>query len=389
MKKIIYTIAFMLFYVISVSAQEDNFMIKGDFSNLKDMDSIYLQTIDLKKKDKDKMLVTFASAKIEDGKFLLKGFVEWEDEYNVLVKKSKAPKEDGIRGKLFVEKGTLSYSGEFGRYPVYSVKGSKYANKMYSYHTNKEYLDLRSQILEMESVENPTDEHKINIQKVSEKIYPLLSKNDPNWFEESHPSHHLILANKYLYSQEIVKFIEEINYLEEKYPTHPQVILLANIKPMFEEQLQKKKDGMERKSRVGTQFKDMVATTPDGKKINLSEVLKTNKLVLLDFWASWCGPCRGEFPHLRLAYKEYKKKGFEIFAVSLDEKNSKWRKALDVEKTTWINTVDLAAFKSEGAIKYNVRGIPYNVLINNKGEIVGESLRGEELDQKLEELLNN
>ncbi len=109
---------------------------------------------------------------------------------------------------------------------------------------------------------------------------------------------------------------------------------------------------------------------------------------MLDFRASWCGPCRAEFPHLRLAYKAYKDKGFEIFAVSLDESKEKWTKALDEEKTTWINAADLTAFKSKAASDYGIRGIPYNILVNSKGEILGESLRGEALEEILEKYLH-
>ena len=110
--------------------------------------------------------------------------------------------------------------------------------------------------------------------------------------------------------------------------------------------------------------------------------------MLLDFWASWCGPCRAEFPHLRLAYKEYKDKGFEIFGVSFDDSEEKWLKALKEEKTTWINAADLSAFQSQAVKDYGIRGIPYNILVNSKGEIVGESLRGEGLEKMLEKYLH-
>lgn len=138
----------------------------------------------------------------------------------------------------------------------------------------------------------------------------------------------------------------------------------------------------------GKPFKDVVAKNIDNEEISLSETIKNNKYTLLEFWASWCGPCRGEFPHLKKAYKTYNPKGFEIYGLSLDEKEDRWLKALKEENTPWINVVDFKHFESDAAIAYFVQGIPASFLIANDGKIVasGDDIRGFSLDEKLEEL---
>lgn len=109
---------------------------------------------------------------------------------------------------------------------------------------------------------------------------------------------------------------------------------------------------------------------------------------MIDFWASWCGPCRRENPNVVEAYQKYKDKGFDILGVSLDRDKSAWLKGIEEDQLTWTHVSDLKYWQNEVAQLYGVSSIPHSVLLDKDGKIIAKNLRGEDLHKKLEELLN-
>lgn len=136
---------------------------------------------------------------------------------------------------------------------------------------------------------------------------------------------------------------------------------------------------------VGTSAPEISMNTPEGKVLPLSSL--QGKVVLIDFWASWCGPCRAENPNVVNAYKKYVSKGFDVYSVSLDKDAEKWKQAIQKDGLIWKNHVsDLKYWQSPVVQLYNFNSIPTNILIDKKGKILAKNLRGEDLEKKLAEI---
>ena len=137
--------------------------------------------------------------------------------------------------------------------------------------------------------------------------------------------------------------------------------------------------------KIGEQFADFEMADQNGKPQKLSNI--KGKTVLLEFWSSWCGPCRKENPNLVKTYKRFKPKGFEIFAVSLDEDKDSWINAIKKDSLNWEHVSDLKGQGNEASLIYGINGIPDNFLIDQNGVIIGRNLRGEKLNDKLSEIM--
>lgn len=174
------------------------------------------------------------------------------------------------------------------------------------------------------------------------------------------------------------RFIKVLSIYVQNYLTLDE--LEANLK-QFSPEVQKEQEWQERMDFVkysrltqpGQKFIDFSAKGHDGKEIHLSKLLKKNKLVLIDFWASWCGPCRKSIPRLKKVYAAYKDKGLEIFSVSFDDKKENWETAYKEENLPWIDASNLLGWKDPMAIKYAVTGIPCQILVGQDGVIIGRS----------------
>ncbi|MEO0405514.1 MAG: TlpA disulfide reductase family protein, partial [Bacteroidota bacterium] len=136
----------------------------------------------------------------------------------------------------------------------------------------------------------------------------------------------------------------------------------------------------------GTAAPEIALPNPEGEMVRLSDY--RGNYVLIDFWASWCRPCRAENPNVVRMYNKFQGKNFEIFGVSLDKTKDKWVKAIEQDNLQWPHVSDLKFWQSAAAKLYNVNSIPFTVLIDPDGNVIQTNLRGSALEQKLDEIFN-
>ena len=177
---------------------------------------------------------------------------------------------------------------------------------------------------------------------------------------------------------------DEILAANPQIANHPYVLELK--KRMAAAEAQQKQNSERQNSLLGEKFRDLLEYDPDGNSHKLSEYVGHGKWVLVDFWASWCGPCRGEMPNVVAAYNQYHDKGFEIVGLSFDKDKDAWVKAIKNWEMPWIHLSDLKYWETVAAGVYSITGIPDNILIDPEGIIVARGLRGDSLEAKLAEI---
>lgn len=208
--------------------------------------------------------------------------------------------------------------------------------------------------------------------KLDEEQRALILDVVKNFKETKFPARFLAGQNAYLFNYNELK---DICDPKSGYYNEPQMKLAKRLL-----------EGLESRH-PGLQFKELSMQDMDGKTVKLSDWAGKGKYVLVDFWASWCGPCRHEMPNVVNAYAKYKDKNFEIVGVSFDNNKAKWIEAVKQLDMTWPQMSDLKGWKCAATTVYGISSIPSNILLDPQGKIIAIDLRGEDLHKELAEVL--
>jgi len=374
MKRAILT-AVLLSPVVLFAQGEKPFTINGTVAQLQKQAKVYLN---IRKGDDN----TLDSAEVKDGKFAFKGTIK-EASMASLMMVISDPAADMPKGSkrdvlpLFLDNGDITITAQ-DSISTATVKGSE---------ANDAFLQLNGMLKEV-------DTQMRTLQKEYRELYMAkdeegMKKLEPRF--DSLEAQEKTIMRAYLDKNPGSPIAMFALNQYAGYEINP-----ADVEPVFKKLDKKIKNSASgkafvqrleaaKKTAVGQPALDFAQADASGKTVSLASF--RGKYVLVDFWASWCGPCRAENPNVVKAYSKFKEKGFEILAVSLDDKKDKWLAAIQADNLSWTHVSDLKGWKNAAAELYSIRAIPQNLLIDPQGKIIAKNLRGEALETKLGEIM--
>lgn len=364
----------------------DGYVLKGHIEGLPDGTRVQLVPV-----SHDSEL-PFADTTVVNGQFVFTGKMEEPRAFHLLVKDAYGSRnlmlentQMEVTGKLVAKKeadGGVSYN-----LSSLSVKGSPLSARYDSLLSARTYLDslyaLNARKFAafdslMLAAYQAKDQAKIQALRQSEGGKAKAAADKAFFSTVDSLYRQVVMTNKDSFWGPLM-MISFTTYLSEDMKPWYEAFSPAAQQSYYG---QKVKEELYPSGKEGTVVPDFKVKDRTGKEVSLSELRQGKKYVLIDFWASWCNPCRKEIPNLKKLYAQYSGKGFEIVSISIDQKKADWEKALKEEGLTWPNFLD----ETGVAALYKVKFVPTMYLITADGVMVGENLRGEALATKLKEL---
>lgn len=371
MKKIYIGIALWCFAIPTMAQKNSGFIIKGELKHLNDGEKVSLLYRGANYSAPDTLATTISKG----NRFELKGRLNSPELLYLAAGKRK------VQGLMFIDNAEINIKGTVDSMRQVSVMGSKANDDYVAFNkvitqfqiqeTNLTRQYAKAKLDNDEQIMNRIDSELKAIEVNKDKAILEICKNNLG----SVISPYLIMSHIYspdvsTYQPLFAKFLPEVKQSKYGQLLKTKLDLLSTVA-------------------VGRQAPNFTAKTPEGNSLSLKEVINQGKVTLIDFWASWCGPCRADNPGLVKSYEKYHSKGLNIIGFSLDKPSglSAWKKAITDDNLTWFHVSDLNEWESVAAKLYGITAIPQSVLIDGNGKIVAKNLKGEELNKKLEELL--
>lgn len=372
MKKTLFVwLAAALFLASCASQPADQVTIKGDIDGL-DNEMVYLKV------RVDRKWVDIDSALVKNGKFSLQGKIT-EPQIAYLAPKNKSEDEEDAfpAFEIFIEPGDIKLTGHVAD-PNFKVSGSQSHADKDLLETELEPYSERSKTL-YEAYMTAAGAGDAALLETLEKEFDALDaeeKTIKEIFIRNHPKSfyalHLIRSNL-IYTATLEELEQYQAWLDSEILNAPTGVFLTERIALL------------KRMQIGQPAPEVSLPDTSGVVLHLSSM--KGKYVLVDFWASWCTPCRRENPNVVAAYQAFHDKGFDILGISLDDNQAKWKEAIHKDNLTWSHVID-NGWNGESVKTYGVLSIPSNYLLDPDGNIVATQLRGKDLHDKLAELLD-
>ncbi len=367
MKKNILFITVLLFALSGFSQKENSgFLIKCNIANLTN------GMVKLVVKNKDE-LITVDSANSVNGKFTFKGKVKQPRLINIIFADNKTAFH------FFVENKVITINGDFAAIDKVTITGS---NTQSEYEQNIATLmsfdvlfkDNKAKLMDAQAKNNLDLVHQYDSlmhQNINDQLKSL--------YDVAFYKNKSVVTPYFVYT--IMLNHSELNILDSIVNNFDKSIESDEYVSLLKEKLLQLHS-----TEIGKVAPEIEMTDENGVVFKLSSL--RGKVVLIDFWAGWCRPCRAENPNVVAAFAKYKDKGFDVLGVSLDKDKDSWLKAIKDDKLTWHHVSDLMYWNNAAAKLYNINSVPHSILIDKDGKILAHNLRGEELLKKLAEVLH-
>lgn len=360
---------------------------KGEYKVTGTIEGLTSDTVFLIRLEKNSMQQVGKTVASEDGTFSFEGEIESPQYYNV-----RFNEDQSVNFILDNEAFSFTADANAENYNI-QIEGSKTNQDLVAF--SNYFSDLVKERKKLESDYKrltATNKRSDSIRIIFDQLSGMENKRDEfarHFIDSIFPSKAIFFIAPILNSEPHIDYQAELSkkLLEE----YPDLSLAQNYRESMES-IVAQRDEMEAKQKNNPVAEGKMAPAislpdPEGKIHSLDD-LKGN-YVLLDFWASWCGPCRAENPNLVKTFNKYKSKNFKIFSVSLDADKNGWLKAIqkdNLDHEGWYHVSDLKHWQSEVVSSYQIQGIPFALLLNPKGEIIAKNLRGSALEAKLKEV---